>query len=404
VAFALARSLLLSDAVTPEALAHALFLSATRGVSLVRALLTTHAVDAARLDEELEHGEAPVMHHVAAVPSLMQNFPPRLCERLLALPVRRDARTGTVDVAVVDARDLHAVEEMAYWLGAPVRMVRTSLASMDAALGRVDAKPEHGVRSLAPPIWAPPQTPSYGVRAVEPDSRPPPRPSTDPNIPIPLTRKSITPVEIIELGRPAVERDRSDAVLELRRRKSVSPSPEPWRSAITSRGPFAPNAPSPPFPDVRPVLDKLRGANDRDTVLELVLEGVRTIARRVAILAVKRDALVGWTCSPEFADRASFRALRLPTKPTNVLTDVLGEDGARLVKLPKDATHAPLFGAMKIAPAGECALAAIRVEAKPVAVVLAAELGDTFVATRRIEELSQTAGDSLARLLRERRK
>src|SRR5271170_293013 len=141
--FALARSLLLADAVTPDALAQALLVAATRGTSLVRALLATRAIDPLRLEQQLERGDAPYMRHVAPVMALVQHLPPGLCERLLALPVRRDPRTGTIDVAVVDARDPHPVEEVAHWLKAPVRMVRTSMASMDGALRRIHAKPEH---------------------------------------------------------------------------------------------------------------------------------------------------------------------------------------------------------------------------------------------------------------------
>jgi len=141
VTFALARSLLLADAVTPEALAQALLVSATRGTSLVKALLATRAIDTMRLEQVLERSEAPYMRHVAPIASLVQRLPLGLCERLLALPVRRDPRTGTVDVAVVDSRDPHAVEEIAHWLNAPVRTVRTSLASMEAALMRLGEEP-----------------------------------------------------------------------------------------------------------------------------------------------------------------------------------------------------------------------------------------------------------------------
>ena len=100
------------------------------------------------------------MRHIAPVPSLVDRLPPGLCDRLLALPVRRDARTGTVDVAVVDARDPHPAEEIGHWLKAPVRVVRTSIASMESALLRLgspaDGEPDPGMRSLAPPIWSPP--------------------------------------------------------------------------------------------------------------------------------------------------------------------------------------------------------------------------------------------------------
>jgi hypothetical protein len=409
--FALARSLLLADAVTPDALAQALLVAATRRTSLVRALLATHAIDPQRLEQQLERGDAPFMHHVAPVMALVQHLPPGLCERLLALPVRRDVRTGTVDVAVVDARDPHPVEEVAHWLSAPVRMVRTSLTSMDSALRRLHAKPEHGMRPLAPPIWVPsasPQTqdlsktPAYGSpiydesRLVDPDDDSTPTeivdfPLADPNIPFVLRRKSTEPISVVALAEPVVERPvrvEQEPVLDLRRRKPA----------------VAPNAPSPPFAEITTILQAIRDANDRDSILELLIVGTRTVARKVAVLAVRRDVLVGWTCSPEMGDRAALRAARVSPEMSNVFQAALESEAAHLTRIPKDAAHAPLLSAMTAAPMAEVALVAVRVEGKAVAIVLADELGDALVATRRMQELAGVAGEALGRLLRERRK
>jgi hypothetical protein len=432
VTFALARSLLLADAVTPEALSQALLVSATRGTSLVRALLATRAIDVMRLEQQLERGDAPTMRHVAPVMSLVQNLPPGLCERLLALPVRRDPRTGTVDVAVVDARDPHPVEEIAHWLRAPVRMVRTSLAAMDSALRRIHDKPEPGPRSLAPPIWVPPgqeklydvtKTPAYGspaasketvarakqAAAEEADETDEEEATTDvhdfglagPNIPFALTRLSLPPIPIEALqpveekgsvppdlpNEPLELRRRSEPVLDLRRRKSI-----------------APNAPPMPFPPVGPALDAIRAATDRDAILEQVVVGVKTVARRVAVLAVRKDMLVGWTCSPELADRTTLRTARIQPAVSEVLTAALASPSATLSRIPKDAAHAPLLAAMKVPPSGEVAFATVRVDGKAVALVLADELGDALLGTQRLEEVARVAGESLERLLREKRK
>ena len=437
--FALARSLLLADVVTPQALSEALLLSATRGTSLVRALLATRAMDAERLEEQLERGDAPTMRHVAPVMSLVQNLPPGLCERLLALPVRRDTLTGTIDVAVVDARDPHPVEEMGHWLRAPVRMVRTSLASMEAALSHLHEKPEQGMRTLAAPIWVrsspttephdKSRTPAYGSVAPAADNGEliPPRSEPglaedvdiplDLDIPFALTRRSIVPIAIIELGPPAIEFDgtqvpeqrtvpglaltrgernaqphaESDPVLELKRRKSVAPSRRP-------------DAPSPPLPDVMTILDGIRDANDRDTILELLVAGARTAARKVAVLAVKREMLVGWTCSPELGDRSVLRQARVSVPTSSLLSEALKADLVRLVHLPADAAHAPLLGAMTSTPRGEVALRSVKVDGRAVALLLADEILDTLVATRRMDELARVAGEALERLLRDRRK
>jgi hypothetical protein len=447
VTFALARSLLLADAVTPQALAQALLMSATRGMSLVRALLATRAIDAMRLEQLLERGDAPYMRHVAPVMSLVQPLPPGLCERLLALPVRRDPRTGTIDVAVVDARDSHPVEEMAHWLKAPVRMVRTSLAAMDAALRRVHEKHEAGMRPLAAPIWVPsateprpdlPRTPAYGSPAVEASSSPAAdeadeadessmngelQPTAhDPDIPIPLMRKSLASVTVSDLGPPAVERGVPadvEPVLELRSRRPAgaasaigpqaregAPETEPVldlrkRKSLHS---VPPSAPPSPFEDVGPRLDAIRAAPDRDTILEEVVLAVRTIARKVGVMAVRRDALVGWSCTAEFAERTTFRAARLPMTMSGVLGVALASPSAELARIPKDGTHAPLLAAMISPPAREVGMVAIRVDSKPVALVLADDMDDALVGAQRLELVARVAGQSLARLLRERRK
>ena len=528
---ALARSLLLADAVTPTALAEALFLSATRGTSLVRTLLAARAIDTLRLEQMLERGEAPYMRHIAPVSTLVERLPAGLCDRLLAMPVRRDPRTGTVDVAVVDARDPHPAEEIGYWLRAPVRIVRTSIASMESALlrleARVDTERDPGMRALAPPIWAPPPTPAppipahlmrtpmYGTPAASARAKSEPPPE-DFDLAIPLTRRNFgappvadvaleavsfasTPVEI---GLPAIERTTrrgdSDPVLDLRKRKPVGrtapvdPGPVPARPAqvdpgyepaSTVRGPFAPartlppppletppppETPSPaarppaattlsptapsqaaaipsgaaappaattlsptaptasapataPLPATAPasrapsmppasaeeaaaIVEQMRGARDRDQILELLVAGTRTVAGRAVVLAVRRDALVGWTGSGEVADRPALRAVRLPNTQPTVLHDSLEQSGARTVRIPADAAHTPLLAVMSPPPTGhDVVVAAVQAEGRPVALVLADGIGDPQAALEILGDLARAAGDALGRLLRDRR-
>jgi hypothetical protein len=344
----LARSLRLADLVTREGLAEALLLSATRGTPLVRALLAARAIDPPRLERHLERGDAPYMRHVAPVLSLVEQLPRGLCERLLALPVRCDPLTGTVDVAVVDASDPHPVEEIAHWLGTPVRMVRTSLASLDTTLRRTNVASSAGIQALAPPIWQ--AGSSQPPPAVERDG---PDPTTDPNIPFTLTRKSL--------------------------------------------------APAAPLADVEPMLERIRREHDRDAILELVLVAAETVAHRVAVLAVRHGALVGWTCSPQLADRPTLRSLRMSAAGT-VLAPALDKDGARLVRIPPDPVHAPLRSLWRELPEGELVVVAVRVERKPVALVVACPLRQPAIAAGRMERIAEVAGSAMAQALRLRRK
>jgi hypothetical protein len=415
VTFALARSLLLADAVTPAALAEALLLSATRRTSLVRALLGTRAIDSLRLEPVLERGDAPYMRQIAPVRSLIQRLPEGLCDRLLAIPVRQDPRTGTVDVAVVDARDPHPVEEVGYWLKAPVRMVRTSIASMESALltiaGRLDADPDPGMRALAPPIWAPApvraislaQTPAHGSPAVEGDGG-------EQDIAIPLTRRNFSPDPVIELSPESVRRARrdTDPILYLKRRKAGAahledPLPAPAPAVPSVRVPSLDDL-APAVQGIEDVIQEMQEAHDRDRILDLLVAGVSRVARRVAVLAVRREALIGWTGSPELADRPTLRGVRLANTRRTVLHEALERDGARLARIPTDAAHAPLVSIMNPPPSGQVGLASVRTDGRSVAVVFAADLSDASAAIERIAYLAHAAGESLGRLLRERRK
>jgi hypothetical protein len=429
VTFELGRSLLLADAVAPDALAHALLVVATSGVSLARALVAVGAIEVERLEAHLARGDAPVLRHVAPVVELVARLPYGLCERLLAVPVRQDALARTVDVAVVDARDTHARDEIAYWLEAPVRLVRTSFASMESALARMRPPADTGVRALAAPIWVPAakevravaETPLYGTRAV--DARPEEDPDTgerteigafpavDPNIPIPLqARKSFREVSIVEIDGASValslDQPTEPAVepvhdLRLRKRGAPSEPPRDARPAATTRGPYAPSSPSLPFADVGAIVASMRAATDRDRVLDLLLAGARTVARRVAILAVKKHELVGWTCTPELGDRAALRRVHVPIDPASHLSRALS-GGTHLGRLAKMDAHAALFDVMGGAPTREVAVTGVLVEGRATIVVIADEVGDTLIATRRLDELARVAGESLASIIRQR--
>jgi type II secretion system (T2SS) protein E len=131
---------LLADTLGHDVVAEALLVSAARGVSLVSALIASGNVDANRLAAALENASAPllpVMREPRPVMRLVDALPPKLCERLLAVPVGHDRDTGIIEVAVVDGADTHAAEEIAYWLGAPVRVVLAALSTMVAALQQV---------------------------------------------------------------------------------------------------------------------------------------------------------------------------------------------------------------------------------------------------------------------------
>ena len=148
------------------------------------------------------------------------------------------------------------------------------------------------------------------------------------------------------------------------------------------------------------MLDGIRAATSRDAVLELLVTGARTIARKVALFVVKKHELVGWTCTPELGDVATFRALHVRLDATTILARAL-PGGTHLGRVLRSAAHAPILAAMKDAP-GEVAVTGVRVEGHPAVVILCDELGDTMIATRRMDELARVAGEALAGIVRQK--
>ena len=503
MSYELGRAILLSELVSPAALQSALFTSVTQGTHLVRALLATGAIDEPALEEILARAEAPVVRTVVPVPDLVARVPAPMWSRLLALPVRLDPVTGTVDVAMVDVRDAHGTRELEHHLASPVRPLRAPLAAVEDALRRrresrpppSSHDPSHfpqrlsmpGVPSVAPRK----DTPPWGTPVHTPRLSEPPRASSD--IPIPLTRRHYAPVPggtqrppplydpsdglpaVFALdGIPQAAVERSAPPSRVSRpppppvepaadhpygrsrppphfgdrssppeRRSVTPQglgvprtpaslhpariagydsparygPEydappdslppgsliPGPPPMPSRAPYGPThgAPSLPFGDASSATGALKTATDRDQVLDILLFGARMVARRVAIFVVKRGGFVGWSCTPEFGDRAALQALLVPTTSASILSTATSE-GLYLGAIRHDEVHAPLLRLMQGA-SRDVAATAVRVAGRTALVIVADELGDTMIATRRLEELARAAGDALSRILRSKR-
>jgi hypothetical protein len=149
----------------------------------------------------------------------------------------------------------------------------------------------------------------------------------------------------------------------------------------------------------------MQQAPDRDRILELLISGAGSVSRSVVVLAVRRDSITGWVGSPGVGDdRSSLRDLRMPMTPRTVLNEALDYEGIRLVRLPDDAVHAPLARLLGVSPASLVAVGAVRIEGKPAALIVAGGLVDSVRSMSLMADLTPAAGESLARLLRERRK
>ncbi|RYE83431.1 MAG: hypothetical protein EOO75_19335 [Myxococcales bacterium] len=136
----LTRRLLALGLVHRDDVQQALFAHVARQVPLVKLLSETASLSAIALDEELSRHDAPAVRSVQPLARLVEALPPGLCRALLALPVRQDVFTRTVDVAVTDPHDRHVEREFGYHLQAPIRLLRASISSIEEALRRL----EHG--------------------------------------------------------------------------------------------------------------------------------------------------------------------------------------------------------------------------------------------------------------------
>lgn len=461
----LTKALLLEEAAAPRAIAEALFASVTGGVPLLQALADSGAARPDVIARYLGRSEAPFLRQVIPVLDIVERLPRGLCKRLLALPVRHDAITGTVDVVVADTTDPHPADEIGFHLGAPVRLVRAPVSAIEEALRRYDPRPwaEPAARAESapperrparrglvieaesvPPPAPPPtrvRTPPWGtpvhVRSERPIAPPtePPKSGYGSEIPIPLTRKTFYPGSIASgTQRPPPRFNPAAAGLGegyafdttgLREVVEKSPSPRIDSAAPASEmlasypreplGSFIPGPP--PLPgsaggrrSVRPrpshfeisgVLAALRNAGSRDEILELVLTGARIVASRVALFVVKKGGYLGWVGTPDFADRAALQSVLIPLEANSIFDRAVRED-VYLGPIRNDAIHAPLLRIIKN-PSRDVAAVPIRVSGKTAVIILADDLGDTMIGTRRLEELARAAGDALARIVRTRR-
>jgi hypothetical protein len=296
---------------------------------------------------------------------------------------------------------------------------------MDTALTKMRAGPDRNVHALAPPIWVPqPQpkrirpmaeTPVWGTPMMDEKTAEALLDAQSRNIPIPLKKKEF----------PTLEETLPEPVLDLKYPKAPSsPRPDPrsvpvppmpsaarilaeepmsQAAPVTARGPYAENAPTAPFADVAGVLRAMREAPDRDHVVELLIEGLRPVARKVGIFVVKHGAFVGWACTPELADLDTLRALHVPLGAPTVLARALDAGAPTLGRMDITGPNVTLSAAFRSAP-GELAIAAIRIDGKPALVILVDDLGDTTFAMRRLEQLTRAASEALTRILLERRR
>jgi len=416
VSVELVRRLLASGVVLPSEAQKALFHHLSTGTPLLRALVDAGGVSESALDDELRRSALPSLDRVVPLPALVDELPADLCRNLLSVPVRRDPRTGLVDVAVADPYDPHIEEEFCRHLGTDVRLLRASLAAIEQALARM-ARGEYSSTVIL-------------RRSVQPA-----RPSSGP--PIPLVRRASRQVGAHDRGQAGahdnaqadqvdietlgvndiVEPTESDGAItddlgqpmplaaaklpnsELPRAPALPTFGHQHPAPGASQEPFSRRSPMAPFASIDGVLEALGRAATRDEVIANLIVGMSTVAGRVGAFAVKKRGFCGIACNHDLGDKAAFRAIEIAGDAPTVL-GIAKAKGSYLGPMPATPAHEPLLRLMKDT-SGEVAAVLVSVAGRPAVILFAESLGDTMIATRRVEELARQASLALSRILTE---
>lgn len=232
--------------------------------------------------------------------------------------------------------------------------------------------------------------------------RPPPMqrpPTLDEGMPVPVDPRQLHVVEVqrADMQRPAGRNPREQPDLP----PSFIPGPPPQARADGGVGSFNAYQPIMPLADIGGIMSAIRSAGSRDEVLELVLTASRMLAYRVSLFVVKRGGYMGWACTPEFGDRAALQRVIVPLDSNSVFDEAV-RIGLYLGPIRHDEVHVRLLTVMKSATK-DVALVPVRVSGKTAAIIVADDLADTMISTRRLEEVARAAGESFARILRMRR-
>jgi hypothetical protein len=295
------------------------------------------------LDRELARAELPSLEIVRPQADLVAALPAGLCERLGALPVRADAYSGRIDVAVLDPLDPHVAQELEHHLEAPVRVLWVRFQAFDAVLKQSSS--------------ARPQVPSAP--------------------PLPLVRRA-----------PQAGRDDEEPVLSLTRSKPRNTAPIPLPPVPE------PAATTEEVPAVESALQELAKARNPDEVVAALVDGLRPAA--TLVLAVRGQAYEGRAGSAAL-DAQGVRRIRLAAGVPSVAETAVRQ-GYYLGTLPLTATHATIRDVLGAAADGEMYVAEVSVSNRPSLVVLVAltrALGSSVEATRRVDELCRAAGRTL---------
>jgi len=422
----LGRRLHAAGAALPGELRRAVFEALTTGKPFPRALADASLAVRTILDRALEEGDAPTVRSVVPHAELLSSLPPGFAARLLAVPLRKDRLTGLVDVAVVDPLDGHLAAELAFHLGAAVRLIAAPLVALERALLQRSAAKKDPLTSTAdyevarasqippspdrPPetqaIIAPVSTPQEDAVPLVRRSRTntiapsrlesPPRPvSEPPAAAIPLSRArtnprpsttspieprvdSAPPVQMVVDFRAATRQERTESSQKLRLKL------EPKR---------------PPFASLTPILEAIDDAEDRTSLIEAILRGLATTSTAAALFAPRRGNFVGVGAIGEVSPERVREAV---ITPGGAIADAIAKN-ERLGRL-DPRVDVELYTALGLErfTSVHVLIYPSFVAERAALLLVAMGMGDVIEATRRARVLSTAASNALERMLHSR--
>ncbi len=408
VAVELARRLMQSGVVAEGDIEQALVDAISRGVPFVAAFAGRGPVEAQLVERELARAPVPTIHTVHGIPELVASLPRGMCSRLLAVPVRRDPRTGTVDVAAADPLQTHIAAEFVFQLGAPVRVLRAPLAEVRAALELLEPgpiPPERVVLDDEPDD----RTPAFGSAAVSvPDSASRARvsaasepPNAHPSAPpIPLVRRSLPPPRWSRKGtNPGVGKDRLP-VLELPEQDEAG---QPVIGLFRSKVPPPPveEAPASGEAELGLALMEVAAAETPDAVVDRLIAAMLPVADRVVVLAARSDGFGGRAASRSVGDPERVRALRVAAGVQGAIEAAV-QMGYYLGRL--DAAGEGALATLLGLGQGEAYVVPVVVSGRPALVLAAAGMESAFSASRRADQLAHAAAEALEHIVRARKR
>ena len=389
----LARRLIHSGAL-PAQVEAALFDAVQRGVSLTQAVNELYPELVELLERALDRSDFPAIHTVRPLADLVRTLPVGMCERLLSLPVHRDARSDRIDVASVDALDGHVANEFAFHLGLPVRVLRAPFAEVVAALEKLHAGGIFlpGLSKIVsagrvfPPLEASQPATELGERRSEPA--------------LPLVRRSLAPNPWASDG-PAfsiIER----AVLE------GLDGEEALNEPVLSLGrpkPFAPPEFEPAGPpwvlEFEAAIEELDAADTPERVVSGLCHGLSPL--RALVFAVRGASFDVRGGSLGLGSPAELRTISVPAGNGSLL-DSANRVGFYLGPFVQIAALSALEGKWSAPLGSDCYARTVNVSDRPSLIVLTAGFSESTEATRRADVLSRAAGSALERIVRMRKR